>query len=152
MAQDQLKTILSYVKDVLGVESFAPVTAGVFPPQAPTVQTVTKPYLFIGSYSGNAGAITEMQTRMVAALKLSVADFEFINVEQTNVQPEVLASATVVVVFGDETRKSLKFDDLKLGEATTTASQRIIFTHSLAELATSAPLKKQTWTHLQSVF
>ncbi len=153
MAQDQLKTILGYVKDVLGVESFSPVTGGALPPQAPQVRELaTKPYLFIGSYAGSPAALAEMQTRMVAALKLNVSDFDFINLEQTNVQPEILSSAQVLVIFGEEAKQSLSLGSLKIGEVKSNASQKIIFTHSLTDLANSAPLKKETWTHLQSVF
>lgn len=150
MAHDQLKTILSYVKDVLGVESFAPVSGGTLPPSAPTVRT--KPYLFISSYGGSTAAITEMQMRMVAALKQNVADFDFINLEQTNVQPTAIEAAQVVVVFGEEAKQSLSLSSITIGEVKANGSQKIIFTHSLTDLANSAPLKKETWTHLQSVF
>ncbi len=151
MAQDHLKTVLTYVRDVLGVESFAiaPASAGVLSRQA---QAVSKPYLFVASYSGSPAAIGEMQTRMVAALKLNVDDFDFINVEQTNVQPDLLSSAQVIVIFGEDAKQSLSLSALKLGEVKANGSQKIIFTHSLTDLANSAPLKKETWTHLQSVF
>lgn len=153
MAQDQLKTILTYVKDVLGVDSFAPATGGALPPQAPVVKTeLSSPYLFIGSFGTNEAAIVEMQSRMVSALKLNVKDFNFINLNQTNVQPEILSRAKVVVVFGEDAKSVLGFNELKLGEMKSDASQKIIFTHSLSDLANSAPLKKETWTHLQSVF
>jgi hypothetical protein len=142
MAQDQLKTVLSYVRDVLGVESFAiaPASTGV------------KPYLFVSSYSSNRDALIEMQTRMIAALKLNFTDFDFVNLEQTNVQPELISQAKVIVLFGEQAKSTLEFKNLKLGEVKSDGSQKIIFTHSLTDLASSAPMKKETWTHLQSVF
>lgn len=152
MAQDQLKSILNYVKDVLGVESFAIASAAADLSSGQELRTAPKPYLFVGSYSSNQVALNELQSRMVAALKLNVADFDFINLEQTNVQRELISGAKVVVIFGDETRKTLALNDLKLGEVKADASQKIIYTHSLTELLNSAPLKKETWTHLQSVF
>lgn len=135
MAQDQLKTILTYVKDVLGVDSFAI-------DQDFTV--LTKPFLFVGSYSANQAVIIEMQTRMVSALKLDIKDVDFINLEQTNVQPQKISSAEVIVIFGDEAKKNLSLNDLKIGEVKSIASQKIIFTHSLTDLANLAPLKKET--------
>lgn len=151
VAQDQLKTLLRYVRDVLGVESFAPVTGGALPPQMPQVVTAeSKPYLFIGS--GHDSASVEMQERMVGALKRNRSDFQFIDVEQTKVEPGDLQSASVVVIFGNAAKKAANLNDLTLGEQKSSGKTKFILTHSLADLAKSAPQKKETWTHLQSVF
>ncbi len=151
MDQDHLKNVLTYVRDVLGVESFAIAPASA-DDLSQALAVVTKPYLFVGSYSLNQPVIEEMQTRMVAALKLNIADFDFINIEQTNVQVELINSAQVVVVFGEEAKQSLSLESIAIGEVKANGSQKIIFTHSLTDLASSAPLKKETWAHLQSVF
>ena len=155
MRQNQVKTVLSYIKDVLGVEGFA-LPKKESAPSTLGSKSNFKPYIFISSQSGNDNALLEMQSRMVGALKLNIDDVEFANLDQTNVQIEWLTSAKVIVIFGIEALNllpaSLNLNSLKIGENKSGGQQRVICTHSLKSLASSSALKKETWAHLQSVF
>lgn len=152
MSQEQLKTVLNYIKDVLGVQAFVPEIGSI---STKPVVSQTAPYVFVGAYSDDPSLI-EMQKRMVGALKLQASDFQFANLEQTNVQSEWFATSKVIVVFGERAASKLPahlgLTSLKAGEVKQSSEQKILLTHSLGELANSASLKKETWTHLQSVF
>lgn len=151
MASDQIKVLLNYIKDVLGIDSFAPPTSAMFPPTAPQIRT--KPILFVATYSESASPeLLEMQKKMVAALKLNLENVEFLNVRQTKVEVADLTAASIVIVFGSDTLESFSGNELHPGEIKNIGGQKVLLTHSLSDLAKSPALKKETWTHLQSVF
>jgi hypothetical protein len=152
MSQENLRAVLNYVKDVLGVQAFVPEAGSI---NVKPVAAKSSPYIFVGAYGADP-SLLEMQNRMVSALKLQASDFQFANLEQTNVQSEWFASALVIVVFGERAASQLPahlgLATLKAGEVKQTSGQKLLLTHSLTDLANSAALKKETWTHLQSVF
>lgn len=160
MPRNQLKTTLTYLKEVLGVEVFAPAVESqiiaksndVSSPEA--VKIEPQPYIFVSLHGASDSSLQEMQRRMVGALKLKINDFEFVNLDRTNVQKSWFDFSKVVVVFGLNTLAKLPHDlaQIKPGEVHQVNSCKVLLTHSLSDLAQSTSLKKETWAHLQSVF
>lgn len=155
-AMNEFKATLTYLKDVLGVENVSlPQVDGSRQEASSLVEVeASKPFVFVSSASGNEPALIEMQRRMVGALKRSTDDFEFTNIEQTKVQ--LLQNSKIVIIFGVPSRNSLSaqfnLNSLKIGESQIVGSTLFLLTHALTDLVNSAPLKKDTWAHLQSVF